>query len=173
MIITPPIFTPLHEEEFDILQPVNEETIRKLVLNSNFLIDLAPVGTIIYLNINQSGVTQPNANFWQVCDGGEITNPNSPIRSIGINLRFTPNLKLTYPRGAEFTNANPTGGSNIHNLTHGHTTGGASATGNGLRKKGSRNRRNPHTHTLSSQYTEEYEIIAPAFYYVVGYMKII
>lgn len=173
MITTPPIFTPLHEEEFNLLEPVNEETMRKLVLNSNFLLDLAPVGTIIFLNINQSGVTQPDANFWQVCDGGEITNPNSPIRSIGLNLRFTPNLKLAYPCGALLPNTNPIGGTHIHNLIHGHTTGGASTTGDGLKKKGSRNRRNPHSHTLSSQYTGTDEIIAPAFYYVVGYMKII
>lgn len=173
MITTPPIFTPVHEEEFDYLEPVSEETMRKLILNSNFLLDLAPVGTIIFVNINQPGVTQPNSNYWQVCDGSQITNPNSPIRSIGLNLRYTPNMKGLYPCGAEFVKVNNTGGTHIHNLVHGHTTGGASAHGKGLKKKGDRSRRNPHGHVLFDQYTAEYELVAPAYLYAVAYMKIV
>ena len=172
-IITPPVYTPVHVEETNYLQPNNEETFKKLIRNNNFLQDLAPVGTIIFVNSNQLGGGQPNSLYWQVCNGSEITNPNSPLRSIGLNLRFTPDLRDRYARGALLSNTNPTGGSHNHNLSHQHTTGTASADGGGLRKKGDRRRRNPHTHILNTQYNNPTVVEAPAYVYYIAYMKIV
>lgn len=177
MIVTPPIYTPTHVEETEFLQSITEELMRKLIHNNNFLQDLAPIGTIIFVNSNQLGGGQPNLSFWQICDGSEITNANSPIRSIGLNLRYTPQMKNLYPCGAQLLSTNPTYGTHTHNLQHGHSTGGASAEGDGLRKKGSRNRRNPHGHTLASQYKPAGDggtiVQAPAYVYLIAYMKIV
>ena len=174
MIVTPPVFSPVHEEETTYLRSVAEETIRKIIRNNNFLLDLAPIGRIIFVNPNQLGGGQPSSEFWQICDGTEITNPNSPLRSIGLNLRFTPNMKDLYPCGAIDENLNPQAGSHTHFLSHAHSTGTASADGGGLRKKGDRNRRNPHTHTLATQYSSDGTIIeAPAYVYYIAYMKIV
>jgi hypothetical protein len=176
-IITPPIFTPVHQEEFDELQPTTEEVIRKLIRNNNFLLDLAPVGTIIFVNSNQLGGGQPSSSFWQVCDGSEITNPNSPLRSLGLNLRYTPNLKNKYPCGAEFENSNPEYGSHEHQLAHSHSTGGASSQGGGLEEKGDKRRREPHSHTLRTQYNNQNDaptiVESPAYIYYIAYMKIV
>jgi hypothetical protein len=172
-IVIPPVYTPVHLEETDYKSSITQEVIRKLIHNSNFLQDLAPVGTIIFVNTNQLGGGQPNSAFWQLCDGSEITNPQSPLRSVGLNLRRTPDLKDLYPRGAEFSNTNPTAGSHNHNLSHSHSTGGASADGGGLKKKGDRRRRNPHSHALAAQYNNPIVIEAPAYLYVVAYMKIV
>jgi hypothetical protein len=173
-IITPPVFTPVHEEETQYLRAIMEDTIRKMIQNNNFLLDLAPLGKIIFVNPNQLGGGQPPSDFWQICDGSEITNPNSPLRSIGLNLRFTPNLKDRYPCGSVDAVSNPTGGTHTHFLNHSHTTGTASADGGGLRKKGDRRRRNNHTHAIASQYPTEGTVIeAPAYVYYIAYMKII
>lgn len=174
MIVTPPVYTPVHQEETAHLAPTAEEIIRKLIRNNNFLLDLAPIGTIIFVNINQQGGGQPNSNYWQICDGSEITNPNSPLRSIGLNLRYTPDFKDRYPCGADTTTVNNFGGTHTHMLQHQHTTGGANTDGGGLKKKGSRNRRNPHGHILPTQYEEDGTLVeAPAYVYLVAYMKIV
>ena len=146
MITTPPVYSPVHKEEVDYKNPTTEEAIKKIIANNNFLLDLSPIGTIIFINTNQYGGGQPNFALWQICDGSEITNPNSPIRSIGLNQRFTPNLKDRYLKGANASNLNPTGGSQLHNLAHGHSTGGPSAEGGGMQDKGDRRRRETHDH---------------------------
>jgi hypothetical protein len=172
-IVTPPIYTPVHEEEIKTLSPHSEEIFRKLVRNNNFLLDLAPVGTIIFVNINQQGGGQPNAAMWQPCDGSEITNSLSPLRSIGLNLRFTPDLRTFYPRGAVNDTSTSTGGSHNHNLQHSHTTGLASVQGPPLDRKGGQRRRNAHGHVLFAQYDNPTFIEAPAYVYLVAYLKIV
>lgn len=173
MIVTPPVFTPIHEEETNYLSPNSEEIIKKMIRNSNFLLDLAPVGTIIWINPNQLGGGQPSSRFWQICDGSEITDANSPLRSIGLELRYTPNLRNNYPCGTNNPTSNPSYGSHNHSLQHSHTTGGANTDGGGLKKKGNRNRRNPHGHILATQYDEVTTIEAPAYVYLIAYMKIV
>jgi len=54
---------------------------------------LIPLGEIVPILVGIPGVPTPDANVFQLCDGSEITNANSPLRSIGGVQRFTPNME--------------------------------------------------------------------------------
>lgn len=172
MIITPQQFTPTHNEEVAYEAPINEETIKKIILNNNWLLDLVPIGAIVPIQTNQPGGGTPDSNIYQFCDGSEITNINSPIRSIGLNQRFTPDLRAKYPRGAANASSNPTGGTWNHNLAHAHSTGGPSAVGGTMTTKGDRRRRDVHSHSVPSQYSDPVVIETPAYITYNFYMKI-
>nr|MCH9665274.1 hypothetical protein [Gammaproteobacteria bacterium] len=105
IIETPDIFTPIHQEELiqnGELVPFSEELSRKIGLNFNWLIDAKPIGSIIFVNTEQSSVEAinliPSTSAWQECNGGEITHPNSPLRSIGEQRNYTPNPAGRYIR---------------------------------------------------------------------------
>lgn len=172
MIITPQQYTPVHNEEVSYKAPINEETLKKIIFNNNWLLDLVPVGTIVVLQTNQPGGGTPDPNVYQFCDGSEITNLNSPIRSVGLNQRFTPDLRTKYPRAANGLTTNPIGGSWDHNLSHGHSTGLPTAIGGRVDNKGDRRRRDLHTHSIPGQYANPTTIETPAYISYNFYMKI-
>jgi hypothetical protein len=175
-IETPQIFTPVHQEEIyqdDKFQSFNEETYKKICLNNNWLIDLRPIGSILFVNINQEGSEIPDPSVWQECDGSEITNPNSPLRSIGAYQNFTPDMRDRYIKFADSEIGNPQGGSQNHNLAHNHTTGGPSSVGPGIEEKGDRRYRVSHTHSIASQYSNPTTLDSPAYVYSIAYMKIV
>lgn len=173
MIVTPPINTPIHDIETDYNSPINEETLHKLIYNNNWLLDLRPVGSIVFINTNQFGASTPDSAVYQICDGSEITHPNSPIRSFGLNQRFTPDLRGKYPRGANNWTTNPSGGTWDHNVAHAHSTGGYSTIGNTITaNKGNRRRRDQHTHSIGSALTSPLTVETPAYIVYNAYMKI-
>lgn len=176
MIETPSIFTGVHEQEIVdnvALQSLTEETYKKISLNNNWLIDLKPIGSIIFIEVNQPGGTVPDSNVWQECNGSEIVHPNSPLRSIGVNQNFVPDLRDRYLRISNDSTTNPKAGSQDHNLAHSHSTGGPSAVGPGLQKKGDRRYRVPHNHAVAAQYNNPTTIDSPAFYKFIAYIKIV
>lgn len=177
MIVTPVIYTPVHQEEIiqdnTRLQSFTEETYRKIGQNNNWLIDLRPVGTIIFVNVNQDGGGAPDNQIWQPCDGSEIVNPDSPLRSIGVNQNFVPDLRDRYLRCAGSDVGNNVGGSQDHNLQHTHTTGAPSAVGGRLEDKGDRRYRTAHTHAIATQYNNPTTFDSPAYNYSIAYMKIV
>ena len=173
MIVTPQQYTPVHNEEVAYQSPINEETVKKIVYNNNWLLDLMPLGSIVAIQTNQAGGGTPDANIYQFCDGSEITNSNSPIRSIGLNQRFVPDLRAKFPRAANNATTNPTGGSWDHNLSHAHGTGGPSTVGNTITaNKGDRRRRDFHSHDVPEQYEDPTTIETPAYITYNLYMKI-
>jgi len=97
-ITIPTIYTPVHLDEVEDEESMTEETSRKMVQNSNYLLGLRPLRSIIWVQVNQNGVPPIDLSAWQIADGSEITNPNSPIRSVGATLRFTPDYRNKYPR---------------------------------------------------------------------------
>jgi len=157
-IRVPSIFTEYHSNEVDLHVPGHEELLKKMAMNNNFLLNLMPIGSIIYINATQIGVTLPNINYWQLCDGSEITNPNSPLRTIGIFNRFTPNFNEKYPRGANDIINNNSGGTNTHNLDHTHSTsasgGGGQAIDNRNKDPASSNIRSAILHTHGNLATD-------------------
>lgn len=173
-IIIPTIFTEYHNEELDLLTPGNEELMKKMALNNNFLMNLLSLGAILYIDINKpGGIGIPSTTVFQECDGSEITNPNSPLRSVGIFQRFTPDLRGKYPRGANSDFENSSGGTHNHNLTHTHSTGTAGGAGTGLENKGDRRHAVSHNHVIFSQFANPTFIESPKFVYLIAYMKII
>ena len=172
MITTPPIFTPIHQEEITYQDSVNEETLRKIAQNFNFLGVLVPIGTIIYVEINKVGVVAPDESIWQLCDGSEITNSNSPLRSQGIISRFVPDLLGKHPRGAVLSNSNPQGGTYSYSFDHNHSTGNNSpAAPNTLDEEGGRRVGNTHTHGIKNDLAG-LTFDFPAAIKYVPYMKI-
>ena len=172
MITTPQQYTPVHNEEVSYKAPINEETFKKIIWNNNWLLDLVPVGSIIVIQTNQAGGGTPDSNVYQFCDGSEINNINSPLRSIGLNQRFVPDLRNKYPRGANSAVLNPSGGTWDHNLAHGHSTGLPSTIGGRVDNKGDRRRRDLHTHSIPDQYNNPTTIETPAYISYNFYMKI-
>jgi hypothetical protein len=173
MIVTPQQYTPVHNEEVAYQATINEETIKKIIYNNNWLLDLMPLGSIVALQTNQPGGGTPDPNIYQFCDGSEITNSNSPIRSIGLNQRFVPDLRAKFPRAANNLLTNPISGTWEHNLAHGHGTGGPSSIGATITaNKGDRRRRDVHNHSVPDQYASPTIIETPAYIAYNFYMKI-
>lgn len=181
MIVTPPIFTPTHIEEITrggATEPFNEETITKLIQNQNWALDLRPIGTIILHNINQPDSTPPDPEVYQQCDGSEITNPDSPLRSIGINQNFVPDLRDRYIQVHNQQTGNPLTGSQEHSLRHDHSVGGRININpqTGIEEDDKDDRRytpSSHSHDMATQYPNPTIFDAPAFVYYVAYMKIV
>lgn len=176
---TPPIYTAVHQEEILIedndLQSLNEETYRKIGQNNNWLIDLRPIGSIIFTNDNQPGGGTPDPRIWKECDGSEIVNPESPLRSIGVNQNTVPNFKKRFLRFSSDSTTNPVGGTNEHNLSHNHSTGGPSSSGGGIEKDDDddRRRRVSHGHAIATQYSNPTTIDSPDAFYCNAYMKVV
>lgn len=100
-MFTPPIFTDMHQEEVKFERPVSEETIKKLIANINWMRELYTIGEIVYIHTDADNVDQPDYSYWQPCDGTEITNPNSPLKTdplVPEVKRYTPDLRNTYLR---------------------------------------------------------------------------
>lgn len=172
-VTTPAIFTPIHREEATYKGPVHEELLRKIAQNFNFLGVLVPVGTIVYVEINKVGVVAPDESIWQICDGSEITNSNSPLRSQGLISRFVPDLLGKHPRCANVSNLNPEGGTYNYDFSHSHTTGNNTpAAPNTLGEEGGRRVGNTHTHGIKSDLANQ-SFDFPAAIKFVPYMKIV
>lgn len=182
MIITPSVYTPIHKEEYEYKRSVTEETVKKIVQNVNWCIDFAPVGTIIYIPVNAPGVDQPNEYFWQICDGGEITNPASPLRSNPLTpevKRYTPDLRNCYVQVSvntcEVVNITTPSvdGSQHHAIGHTHGGTGVSGSGPGLDTDPERLSGGAHTHGIPMSFSSSHHIDAPAYLYVTGYLKVV
>lgn len=124
-IVTPNIFTSHHLEEVQALTSANEEALKKVIYNINYLIGFQPIGKLMFYSFGQDGLPAIDETVWQLCDGTEITNPNSPLRTIGVSTRFTPNLLTSnkYLRGAPDQRNTDTGGSNTFSFPHNHGGG--------------------------------------------------
>lgn len=169
-----PIFTPMHDEEVRNLTSSQEESLRKTIRNLNFLGNARPLGSILFIDVNQPGVPPVSTTMLQFCDGSEITTPSSPLRTIGLNARFTPNLISKFPRGAPLDSGNAFGGSAAWNLSHSHggNTGGMTNSGSINGEEGDeRKATTPHAHPISSDLTDA-DFDFPAYIGMAPYMKI-
>jgi len=176
-ITVPPNYTPVHKQEVQDEASMTEESARKIVQNSNWLLELRPIRSIVFIEVNQDGVPNIDLSRWQEANGGEITNPNSPIRSVGATLRFTPNYEDRYPRvTTSAAGPNGTGGSQTHDLEHDHggLTGGVSPTpGASLEIGGDRRAHVEHMHTIADDLADGTFLDAPQFLKVIAYMRIV
>ena len=173
MIVVPAIFSPMIDAEVEYARSVSEETVRKLVQNANMLGQLMPLGTIRAIALNQPGVAVPSTTYFQLADGSEITNPLSILRSIGIALRFTPDLKSKYIRGAPNAVSNVVGGSASVNLAHMHGGFTGDLTGSIVGQEGTeKTGRVTHNHPINPDLNAS-EPLEPSHQVVAFYMKIV
>jgi hypothetical protein len=149
-LVRPNKFCQLTEEELSVERPVTEDTLRKLIYNSNMLRALMPIGMVKAYNVNIQGVSQPLSTIYEFCDGTEISDPNSPINGVG--QQFKPNMSGRFLRGgfASDTQLTEQGGTASPVLgSHNHTTNVVFDGGNRLEAGGQRYAFEPfHNHAI-------------------------
>lgn len=113
----PPMFTPILDAEVDVNAPVTDELLRKFAQNINFLSALCPVGMVTANALNIPNNPTPDPVLHQYCDGSEITNGTSPLRSTATSINSTVNLQGMFVRGAEDQTTNNVVGADTAELT--------------------------------------------------------
>lgn len=145
-----------------------------LKINIDYMSAFCPVGAIAPILYGMPGVPLPDPNMWQECDGSEIINPNSPLRSQGGSPRFTPNMLDRYIRmPINFGVAGNSGGTNV-TLTFRHNHGGrTNVAGVGGAIKGGYDKRHArsHDHGINTSFNDPMNV-EPPHYVVRFYMRI-
>lgn len=141
--------------------------------NITYIQKSIPVGQVIPILTHIPGVPAPNPNIWQECNGSEITNPNSPLRSTGDLKRFTPDMRDRYIRAATVIGeSGQVVGENAQSLSHNHGgQTGVYVTPENADSGGARNVSFGHSHPIGSDLTTPISM-EPAFYTVKFFMKI-
>lgn len=171
---TPVIFSEIHNEEIEINQSIDEEILKKIVQNNNWLLLIYPIGSIIFVNVNQVGVIQPDSRIFKICDGTQINNPDSPFDG-----QNAPLLIERFVRFSSTTIGNETGGTLDHTILSGHSHGTSTPLGDGAKnlQKGGDNlsRSNDHEHDVPDNTGELPDVSTwpfPANINLVPYLKI-
>jgi len=102
----------------------SKEVAERFQAGMEILYAMVPVGGIYPIMVGIPNVPTPDVDVWQECDGSEITNPNSPLRSLPGQPRYTPNMQdHKYPRITKTLGVVGTfGGTNDADFEHTHTT---------------------------------------------------
>lgn len=128
-VTIPPMYTEFDDQELSYKRPVSEETVRKLIQNTNMLGSLALIGSVRAVAVNTPGVPLPSTAQFQLADGTQITDTNSPLQATSGHPRATPKLNDKYIRGASSPTSNADTGdldpgtSRTRDLSHTHNTG--------------------------------------------------
>jgi hypothetical protein len=171
-VIKPVMYTPIEDAEVSEGNPVSDETVRKLVQNSNMLGALACIGSIRAIAVNVVGVPAPSVDQFQYCDGSEITHPQSPLQSTSGFTRLTPDTRQRYIRGATSESSNGLTALNpTNNLSHTHTTGFVAPVLVGYIAEECKGWEVPHNHTVNADLSAT-DPIDPAHFQIALYLKI-
>lgn len=173
MAITLPVmFTSIEDAEVAYTRPISDETVRKIIQNVNMLAELAKIGQIVAVAINQPQVQTPSPLQWQQCDGSEIVQENSPLQSVGGSQRFTVDMRSHYLRGAPDESTNTYTSANLtSNISHNHTTGFVGYATVGEEGDERHGYTAPHNHPVNNDLSAA-EPIDPSHLKVVYYLKI-
>jgi len=143
--------------------------------NLKHLSESVPVGEIVPIMVNIPGVPSPDPKFFLECNGTEILDENSLIRSTPGQRRFTPNLTSRYlkvPAGAGQVGL--AGGSNFYSdleHDHGGKTGVHTTTSDADPSNGTFNVAFQHDHTIEIDLDFSLNM-EPPFYTLKFYMRI-
>ena len=173
MLTTPQVFTSIHDEEVTNLVTCQEESLRKLIQDASYLADLGTLGTVVWHSENQPGVPTLDLTIWQRCDGTQITNPLSPLRTIGLSTRFTPDLRNRYPQCHDSAIGSDLGGTQTYNLQHSH--GGATGVACPpifVEADGDRRFSVCHAHSIAEALSSPIVIDYPAYLHLSAFFKI-
>jgi hypothetical protein len=160
----------------DFADVISQELAQALKLNIDFFQNMCAIGQVAPILTGVAGVPLPDPNIWQLCDGSEIINENSPLRSLGATQHFTPNMidrfqMMVKPGGQS---AGTLGGENNtyafkHN--HGGYTGSVTSNSGSRHSHDLREAAFSHNHTIG--YDFNYPVnVEPPFYVVKFYMRI-
>ena len=152
-MITIPVANPalLKTFEADFGTSIAQTLWQRIIDHLNWLNTALPVGSVLYFYASQtyangSQIAGPGP-CWQLCDGAEITDPNSPL--VG---QFTPNMLGRFLKGSE--TPDQIGGSDTVNLAHNHggATGAIFDGENNFNSGGDNEQGGPsfHNHTIST-----------------------
>lgn len=152
---------------------VSQELATALKRNADFLLACSPVGTIAPILVGFPGVPTPDPNVWQECDGSEITNEHSPLRSQH-EKRFTPNMIERYLRvPAIFGQSGQVGGENA-TLQFKHNHGGRTnvvGIGGAIKSGYDSRTARPHSHGIKESFFHPVNV-EPPYYTVKFYIRI-
>lgn len=150
------------------------ELMTKFKDSIDFMNIFCPVGAVAPIMFGLPGVPVPDLNMWQECNGSEITNPNSPLRSQGASRRYTPNMINRYMRvPINFGLAGNSGGFNT-TLQFKHNHGGTTNTvgvGGAIKSGHNANTAISHSHEITTSFPNRVNV-EPPFYTVKFYMRI-
>jgi hypothetical protein len=153
---------------------VSNELATVLKQNMDFMSSFCPIGEVIPILTGMPGVPNPDPNIFQECDGSEITNENSPLRSQGGSPRFVPNMIGKYIRvPINFGLAGNSGGYNT-TLQFKHDHGGRTNTvgvGGAIRSGYNKRHARSHSHAINYSFPNPINV-EPRFYTVKFYMRI-
>lgn len=113
-----PLFVPQDDSPTSTFgKLVSVETFEGLTANLNYLVDSMPIGSKVMILLGLAGVPTPDPTIWKICEGGVVTDQNSPLR--GSTL---PDDRGLYPKGA--TTVGEAGltapGQNLKSFAHNH-----------------------------------------------------
>lgn len=111
-------FTPIDDNgssQFGNL--VSVETFTQLATNLNALIHSMPIGTKIMILTGLPGVPEPDPSIWAPCEGGVVTDQNSPLHD-----QTLPDDRGHYPKGCTtIGQAGNTAGTHSKSWPHNHS----------------------------------------------------
>lgn len=153
---------------------VASEMLDELRKNMDFMSSFCPVGAVVPILTGFPGVPAPDSNIFQECDGSEITNPNSPLRSQGSSTRFVPDMRNRYIRMPKLFGLSGNAGGENATLKFKHNHGGRTNTvGVGGAIRGGYNKRHArsHSHAIKTSFPNPVNV-EPPYYTVRFYMRI-
>ncbi len=110
------IFNPLDDDLSVYGELVSVDAFNGIAVAINYLIDSMPVGTIVPILMGFTGVPEPDARLWKLCDGSMITDQNSELRN-----NLAPDMRDRFLKGADSPGvAGQLAGSNTKNFAHNH-----------------------------------------------------
>lgn len=168
--------SPIDTDLADFGDILSQELATAIRSNIDALYGHFPIGEIAAIVGGIPGLNPPNPDIWQVCNGSEITNPASPLKSVPGQQRFTPNLTDRFIRfpAANISEVNTTGGINERNFEHDHqgfTEYSISPEGADRTTDGLQNTSQQHRHKISPALTQNFNL-EPPYFVLKFYMKI-
>lgn len=147
-----------------------------LKLNTDFLQAVCAVGNVAPILTGLTGVPNPDPNIWQECNGSEITNENSPLRSLGASQHFTPDMRERYimmvkPGGQSSGTLGGVNNTYAFQHNHGGYTGSVTSNSDSKHSHSAREAAFSHNHTIANSF--DYGVNAePPFITVKFFMRI-
>ena len=149
---------------------VSIELAESLRVNIDFLQNVCAIGQIAPIMVDLPGVPDPDINYWQECNGSEITNENSPLRSLGENRHYTPDMRERFIMMVK-PNSQDAGSLAGENNTyafkhhHGGYTGSVGSNSDSDHSHSAREAAFSHNHTIAFDFNYPVNV-EPPFYTV-------